>query len=370
MHKHVARFTTLVLCLMMFASPAWSAPKEQAFNEIFNILQENFVNEVDSEKLYEGAIKGMLESLNDPYTVYFDTYGFQSFNESFESNFSGIGVQIKAHKLGVQIVSVFKNSPAQKAGLLANDVITIASGEKLAGKSVDYVTDLIRGAKGTKLALKFQRVNKSFFVTIVRATIANPGVEYKMMGKYGYLKINEFKKDSAKNTAEALKYFNSHKAQGLVLDLRDDPGGELNEALNICEQLLPAGPMIQILNSDGNKQVIVGEGKGYGKPIVALVNGGSASASEIVAGALQDRKAGLLIGEKTFGKASVQSIIPLESGGGLKITIAHYLTPNGRYIHGKGISPDLNVKTDPKEDLVLKKALALLNKGMVAFPKK
>jgi carboxyl-terminal processing protease len=129
--------------------------------------------------------------------------------------------------------------------------------------------------------------------------------------------------------------------------------------------------MIQILTSDGKKQVISGAGKGYGKPIVTLVNGGSASASEIVAGAIQDRKAGILVGEKTFGKASVQSIIPLESGGGLKVTVAHYLTPSGRYIHGKGINPDIVVKNpDPKKDLVLKKALDLLKYNKVKVPKK
>lgn len=356
MQKKYSKILLAMVFVFCLVNPVWAGEKEDSFKEIIGLLQQKYVDKVDTEKLYAGAIKGMLQSLNDPYTVYFDTYGYKNFLQGFESNFGGIGVQIINDKNGIKIDRVFKNSPAQKIGLKAGDFIINVDNKSLAKKSSSYAADLIRGKEGTKVQIQIKRATKKLSFTVKRAIIENPSVEYSMHGKFGYISINEFKDDTAKKTAQALKYFDSQKATALILDLRDNPGGELNAAIDICGMLLPSGPVIQIVDSEGKKTVINTEGKGYGKPIAVLINGNSASASEIVAGALQDRKAAILIGQKSFGKASVQSIIPLKSAGGIKMTIAHYLTPKGRYIHGKGIEPDVHVK----DAFALAKAVKLL----------
>jgi len=357
----------------------------ELFQEAFSRVQSEYVEPIDHpEKLVYSAIRGMLLPLNDPYTRYMDPKEYASFNSDNHGSFAGIGatlnmVEIPAQEVKsgdgtmapvvcpacntvitntkyyrVSIVETLPGTPAQQAGLEAGDIVIKVNGTSTDGKSVSEVADLIRGERGTDVTLTIGRKDfeKPQEIVITRDIIQVPATELKMLDdKIGYLRIMQFNEKTAAETQEDLEKLKDAGAQGLVLDLRNNPGGLLIQCQKVSSMFLP---------NDKNHDLIVstkprkGEGDKlnrtgpqlWTKPMVVLVNKGSASASEILSGALKDHKRAVIIGETTFGKALVQSVIPLSDGSAMAITTAHYYTPSGYDVGKRGITPDQKVELD------------------------
>lgn len=317
--------------------------------QAYELLKESYVSKVDDTKLATGAINGMLSALDDPYTVYFDPTAAKEFQSSLESSFEGIGAEVNMQNNRVTIISPIKGSPAEKAGLRPNDQIISVNGESLDGLSLYEAVGKIRGPKGTQAKLQVVRPgnDQALDVVVVRDTIPLETVKSEKIGQFGKIDITQFSVDTAKNFKEQLNKLEEQNIKGLVIDVRDDPGGLLETVISILEEMIPnQKTILQIEDRNGKRKKIISDlkaAKPY--PIVVLINGGSASASEILAGAMSEAGGYKLIGEKSFGKGTVQNTQPLgEDGSNIKMTIAKWLTPNGNWIHKKGITPNLVVK--------------------------
>lgn len=322
-------------------------------------IQSQFVEPVTDEKLTQGALKGMVEATGDKYSAYFPPKEYKSFLEHFESSFSGIGVRVETNaKNGlVTVVAPIKGSPGEQAGLRAGDAILTVEGKDITKMPMDQAVNLIKGPKGTKVTLTVKRegVAEPLKFVITRAVIAQPSIEFLMVDKaagVGYIQLMEFNKDIGARTRAAITELKAQGMTRLILDLRQNPGGLLDEAVNVSSLFVPAkSPVVHIVYRNGREETKESKAKeNWQTPLVVLVDGGSASASEIVAGAIKDLKVGTLIGAKTFGKGSVQSFFDLESGeqGGVKLTTAKYLTAGRNSIHEKGIEPDITVENAQK----------------------
>mgnify|MGYP001953890948 CR=1 FL=1 len=321
---------------------------EQAYSLIFN----SYVEEVNKDQLVEGAIQGMLATLEDPYSVYMDKETVRQFNETLDSSFEGIGAEVSMEDGKVIIVSPFKDSPAEKAGLKPRDQILKVDGESVEGLDLNEATKKIRGEKGTKVKLLIARkgVNKPLEIEVKRDEIPQITV-YSDMKKQdgksiGYIEITSFSEDTANEFKKQLKALEKKGLEGLVIDVRGNPGGYLVSVEEILKELVTDDkPYIQIAKRNGEKQRYFSslkEPKEY--PIAVLVNDGSASAAEILAGALKEAQGYAIIGENTFGKGTVQQPIPMGDGSNIKLTLFKWLTPDGNWIHKKGIEPTLEVK--------------------------
>ncbi len=329
-------------------------------------------DKIDRQKMVYGAIEGMIKSLGDPYSGFFDPESAKIFREdTIKGSFSGIGAEIGFRKGLLTIISPLPNSPAKKAGVKAGDVIVKINGESTADITLEQAVMKIRGKRGTKVKLTIAREGSDELIDIeiVRDIIEIPILDYKVKDKdVGYIKIYSFSGNVFDLFVDAV---NSLKRRGInkfIIDLRNNPGGLLGSVINITSTILPKGDVVLIEKfGDGRKDKVY-RSKGYGlinenAKIVVLVNGGSASASEILAGALKGRKNVKIVGEKTFGKGSVQELVDLKDGkSAIKITIAKWLTPKGVSIHEKGIEPDIVVKNkkEDKDDLQMKKALEII----------
>ncbi len=322
------------------------------FSEALKIVKENYVEEVPIKKLIYGAIDGMVSSL-DPFSDFFTPEQYKEFMTETEGEFGGIGIEITLEKGRPVVVAPIEGTPAWKAGLRPGDIIIAINGEDTFNMSLMEIVKKIRGKPGTKVKLTILRkgAGKPFEVVITRAIIKVPSVKYVNFKGIGYIKISQFISETGENLERAIEDLEEQGVYGYIIDLRNNPGGLLSEAVKVGDIFIPEGKLI--VYTKGRK----GEIHRYyaeeeplirNKPIVLLVNKGSASASEIVAGALQDYHIATLVGERTFGKASVQNLIPLEDGSALKLTIAYYYTPKGRLIHKKGIEPDIKVPMDEK----------------------
>lgn len=320
------------------------------FTRALNIVRENYVEPVSLKKLIYGAIEGMVSSL-DPFSSFFTPDEYKEFLSETEGEFGGVGIEISMEKGRPVVVSPIEGTPAWKAGLRPGDIIIAIDGQDTFNMFLIDVVKKIRGEPGTKVKLTILRRDegKPIEVEIERTIIKVPSVKYVNYGGIGYIKISQFTQGTAKNLEKAIKDLLAQNVKGFIIDLRNDPGGLLSEAVEVGNLFIPQGKLI--VYTKGRK----GELHKYfsereplikDKPIVVLINKGTASASEIVAGALQDYKIATLVGEKTFGKASVQNLIPLDDGSAIKLTIAYYYTPNGRLIHEKGIEPDVSVPMD------------------------
>jgi len=320
------------------------------FTDVLKIVKENYVKEPSTKDIIYGALSGMVSSL-DPFSSFFTPDKYKEFIEETEGEFGGIGIEISIDKGRPIVVAPIEETPAFKAGLRTGDVILAVDGEDTLGKSLQEIVRRIRGKPGTTVKLTIMRegLEKPITVEITRAVIKMESVRYVKYGDIGYVKITQFQHNTSKDLREALKDLSAQGVKGFIVDLRNNPGGLLSEAVKVSDLFLPEGKLI--VYTKGRKD----EEKYYAKepptlpptvPVVVLVNKGSASASEIVVGALQDHQRATLVGEKTFGKASVQNIIPLEDGSAIKLTVAYYYTPKGRLIHGKGIEPDVKVEMD------------------------
>jgi carboxyl-terminal processing protease len=341
--------------------------------EAWNKLKEKSVQEPDTEKMIYGSISGLLSSINDPYTVFFTPEENKRFREDIQGEFDGIGVELVAKDNLPTVVAPLSGSPAEKAGMKAGDIIAEVDGTKTDTISFNEVVDKIRGKKGTKVNLKVLRENKSDLIdfAVERDTITVKSVEWDTKNiegkKYSVVKIRQFGADTDSLFEEYANQIIKEQPGGIIVDLRNNPGGYLESAVNLSSYFLDGGVVVAEQNKDGQKKEykVTKKARLRNFKLVVLVNKGSASASEIFSGAIQDRKAGKIIGEKTFGKGSVQELVELSDGSAAKITVAKWLTPNGRTINGEGITPDIVLKQDDqaKDDSQLNRALEFLKSG-------
>lgn len=310
-------------------------------------IDKYYLESVDSEKLMEGAAKGMFEALEDPYSVYMNQKEFKEFNESTSGSYGGIGVIVTDKDGYVTVVAPIEDTPGEKAGLRTGDKIIKVDDTEVTGIGLEKATSLMKGKKGTKVVLTVIRENRTepLIMEIKREDIVLKTVKAEMLeDEIGYIRISMFDEDTGKEFKKALAEIKTKKAKGLIIDLRQNPGGFVTQCVEVADELLDKG--VIFYTEDKNKNQVVTHSKD-GKidiPFVILVDEGSASASEIVSGAVKDRKAGLLIGTKTFGKGLVQSVEKLNDGSGFKLTIQKYYTPNGIDINKVGIEPHIQVK--------------------------
>ncbi|MGM0501217.1 MAG: S41 family peptidase [Bacillota bacterium] len=335
-----------------------TSSKFQKLFVIFDIIEQSYVEDEEMDTLVTGAIDGMLNSLEDPYTNYLPPKEYEGMKEDFEGKYGGIGIMITLRDGQITVISPFKGTPGAKAGLKAGDIISKIEGHKTKGMKLEQAVDMMRGKPGTKVKLNIKRgTNKNIIdpeeqsykkieVDITRAEIEVPYLTSELKeGNVGYIELTRFIEDSGQKVASAIEDLNKQGAQGFVLDLRNNPGGLLQEAAKVANNFVDQGPVVYVEERGKEKQAIplAGEFETTDKPLVVLINGGSASAAEIVTGAIQDQERGTIVGEKTFGKGVVQSLVPLTDGSAVKLTTARYYTPDGQFIHHQGIEPDVKV---------------------------
>ncbi len=325
----------------------------QVFSDVLDIVKENYVEEVDNEKLIEGAISGMLRTL-DPHSSYLDPDAYKELQVETKGSFGGIGIEITIRDGVLTVVSPLEGTPAYELGIQAGDQILRVDGEPTKEMTLMEAVKKMRGPKGTKVVLTIMRegFTKPEDFVITRATIAIKSVRTKNLEPgYGYVRLSQFQSSTARDLRKALAKLEKENQplKGLVLDLRNNPGGLLDQAVKVSDEFLRDGLIVytggRLKSQDMRFEAHVNT-KPHPYPVVVLVNEGSASAAEIVAGALQDHKRAVVVGVKTFGKGSVQTVMPLRNGAALRLTTAIYYTPNGRSIQAKGIEPDIVVQRE------------------------
>lgn len=319
------------------------------FSQVLDMVESSYVEPVTRKELIDNSIKGMIEEL-DPHSTFLTPDDYKNMQEQTSGKFSGIGIEISMDQGRLMVVAPIEDTPADKAGLLAGDIILEIDGESTQDMSLMDAVKRIRGEKGTPISLLVlhKSDNKPVEVTIVRGTIPVHSVKTQSLEDgYLYLRLTGFKDSTTKDMRKEIKeYQKKHTLKGVVLDLRNNPGGLLGQAVSVADTFIEDGTLVYIQGKSvrSRKDFYAKKNSNEIKvPIVALINAGSASASEIVAGALQDHKRGLVVGEPSFGKGSVQTIIPMADGSGIKLTTALYYTPNGRSIQAEGIEPDILV---------------------------
>lgn len=347
----------------------------QRLTAVYETIMQNYVGEVEEEALVEGALTGMVEAIGDPHSQYLNTENAANLSESIEASFEGIGAEIMSMNDQIMIVSPIKGSPAEEAGLLANDIILSADGEPLAGMSASEAVTLIRGEKGTAVELEIQRGSQIFTVSIIRDTIPIETVVYKMdeeNPEIGIVQVISFSKPTYDEIVHAVTDLRKQGAEKFVFDFRGNPGGLLDQALKIGNMFVEDGKvLVQTEEKGTDPQPIFSKDESYGafqidEPVVMLVDEGSASASEIVAGVLQESAGIPLVGTTTFGKGTVQTIYPLTSDSELRLTVAKWLTPEGNWVHEKGIVPNHEVKLPEYAYLTVIDSTAEYEEGSVS----
>lgn len=332
------------------------------FTDVFKTVKENYVGETSTKDLIYGALNGMLKSL-DPFSTFFTPEQYKEFQQETEGEFGGVGIEIGMEKGRPIVISPIEGTPAFRAGIKSGDVIIEIDGEDTSNMSLMDVVKRIRGKPGTKVNLTIMRKgsDKPIKIELERAIIKIESVKWTKIEDIGYIRLSQFTDGSGREMEKALKSLVSQGVKGIILDIRNNPGGLLTEAINVSELFLKDGKLIvytktrkgEINRYFSRKKTVIPENM----PLVLLINRGSASASEIVSGALQDHKRAIILGEKSFGKASVQNIIPLEDGSAIKLTVAYYYTPLGRLIDKKGIQPDVEVKMTEEEEEKLQETI-------------
>lgn len=319
---------------------------------IESLIDKNFYFEDDEQAKQDGIIKGYLESLDDPYSVYYTEEEYASFMEDTGGEYVGVGVQV-SQAVDTKIITVVKvfDGPAKEAGIQAEDILTKVNGEDISDQEIDTVVDKIKGEAGTEVTITVYRSSdgKDHEYTMNRRKVENPTVEYKMLeNNIGYVEVSSFYEVTAQQYMEAVEALKEQGMEGLIVDLRGNGGGLLDIAVSMLDYMLPAGKIVYTEDKDGNvtSEYKSTDDEQFTKPLAVLVNGYSASASEIFAGAIKDYGIGTLIGTNTFGKGIVQRMFPLNDGSAVKLTIAKYFTPNGNDIHKVGIKPDVEVEFD------------------------
>jgi carboxyl-terminal processing protease len=331
------------------------------FGDVFERVRADYVEKPDDSKLVESAINGMLAGL-DPHSSYMDPKSFRDMQVQTRGEFGGLGIEVTMEDGLVKVVAPIDDTPAAKAGVMANDIITQLDDEAVQGLTLNQAVDKMRGPVNTKIKLTIMRkgADKPIDVTIVRDVIRVKSVRSHSEGEdVGYIRITQFNEQTTDGLKQAINDLNGQlgadKIKGYVVDLRNNPGGLLDQAISVSDTFLDKGEIVSTRGRNAEETQRFNARPGdmtKGKPVIVLINGGSASASEIVAGALQDHKRATLVGTRSFGKGSVQTIIPLGAGNGaLRLTTARYYTPSGRSIQAKGITPDIEVLQDVPDDL-------------------
>ncbi len=356
-----------VLCTAGAADAKTESQKEKVdtyemlnlFGEVMERAKSSYVEEVEDKKLIESAINGMLVSL-DPHSSYLDEQSFKYMNEQTKGKFGGLGIEVTMEQGVVKVVSPIDDTPAFKAGIKPGDYIVNIDGENVMGMTLNDAVDKMRGKVGTKVKLSIRRLNeKPFDVTLKREEIKIQSVKNDIKdGDVAYIRITSFSEDVDRNVEKAIKKAKKElkdKLKGIVIDVRNNPGGLLDQAVGVSDLFLNQGEIVSTRSRNEEDTIRYSAKSGdiaEGLPIVVIINDGSASASEIVAGALQDHKRAIILGEKSFGKGSVQTVIPLGKYGAMRLTTARYYTPSGRSIQAKGIEPDVEVHPAKVEEIV------------------
>ncbi|MGE9745220.1 S41 family peptidase [Bdellovibrio bacteriovorus] len=328
----------------------------QNFSKVLNLIQQYYVEEVNTKKLVYGAIKGMLREL-DPHTNFMPPEMFKDFETETSGEFGGLGIEISIQNGILTIISPIEDAPAWEAGIKAGDKVVSIDGTTTKGMSLAEASVMMRGKKGSKIVLRVVRDNeeKPRDITVVRGSVKIKSVKYTDLGDgFAYVRITSFIENTSKDLQKTVENHikNNKNMAGLLIDMRRNPGGLLDQAIKVSDMFLKDGTIVSTIGRNKNeKEVATASKKGQytNFPIVILVNEYTASASEIVSGALQDNKRALIVGQRTFGKGSVQSVIKLGDGSGLKLTVARYYTPNGVSIQAEGIHPDIEIEdVDPE----------------------
>ncbi|OPY58076.1 MAG: Carboxy-terminal processing protease CtpB precursor [Pelotomaculum sp. PtaU1.Bin035] len=355
----------VLLFVVFLAVGGLLASNYRHFGNLFKVIalvRTQYLHPVSSTQLVDGAIKGLVNSLNDPYSVYLDPKTFSQLQEQIKGSFGGLGILVGVKDQYLTVVRTYQGTPAARAGIKEGDVIAKIDDRDAKGIDLETAINLMRGPVGSKVNLTANRqgTSEQLQFSLVREQISVPTVDGRTIPDtgIGYIIISQFTERTADEMNETLGRLKSEHVKGIILDLRDNPGGELTAAVNVAKNFIPEGPVVYIDYRVGREQVFQSEGRTLQLPLVVLINEGSASAAEILAGAVKDTGAGTLVGTKTFGKGIVQTVFPLDGGAGLKLTTARYLTPAKNDIHEKGIQPDVQVQSpeDRTQDVQLERA--------------
>ncbi len=334
-------------------APSLPLDELRTFTEVFGKIKSDYVKEVDDKELLEGAIRGMLADL-DPHSAYMDADSFKELQVGTTGQFGGLGIEVGMEDGFVKVIAPIDDTPAQKAGIQAGDLIIRLDSVPVKGMTLGEAVKIMRGKPGTDIELTIVREGeeKPLTITITRAIIKVRSIKSRMLEDgYGYVRITQFQSRTGRDLEKALKELikeGGGSLKGLVLDLRNNPGGVLNAAVDVSDLFLEKGTIVYTEGRIKNSQMRFNASSGdllNGTPIAVLINGGSASASEIVAGALQDHKRAVILGQPSFGKGSVQTVLPMQGGTALKLTTALYYTPSGRSIQAEGIVPDIELES-------------------------
>ena len=342
-----------------FFEPEYMQMSEKA-SVIAAMLEKNYIEDFDDTELSEKMYAAMADAMGDTYTCYLTKEQMTAFTDDSSGRMSGIGVVIAEEDGCCVIKEVLEGSPAEKAGIKAGDIITEIDGTDVSGMPITEISAMTKGAENTNVNISVLRGTKKLDFNVERKSIELKYVTGKCDGNIGYIKITEFSQVAAEQFKATLAELEKQYIKALIIDLRNNPGGIIDVVAEIADTILPEGLITYTVDKYGNRRDILSSGGELDMPVAVLVNGGSASASELLAGALQDRKKGIIIGTQTFGKGIVQGLYSLSDGSGLKITIQKYYTPNGVCINGIGITPDYVIENDGNEDLQYNKAVELL----------
>jgi len=344
------------LFLIVFSQNAFSQKKDalyeklDLFGDILETINNEYFKQINEGEAIDGAINGMLQSL-DPYSSYMSPKTFKNMNTETKGEFGGLGIEVTMEGGLVKVITPIDDTPADKAGIKSGDYIIKLDDKQVKGITLDEAVNTMRGKSGTFITLTIRRVNvnEPITVKIVREVIKTKSVISEVKENIGYLRLRSFNEKSGDELIDKIKEIkrNNTNISGYILDLRNNPGGLLSQAIKISDAFLDSGEIVSTKGRDPRDIKVYNSKKGdeiNGKPLIVLINQGSASASEIVAGALKDHKRAIVVGEKSFGKGSVQSIMPLSNGGGLRLTTAKYYLPSGETIEEIGVLPDIKVE--------------------------
>ena len=328
--------------------------KLDSFGDVFDLIQKNYVEDVEDEKVIEFAINGMLQAL-DPHSGYMNTDQYIEMQEETEGEFGGLGIEVTMENGFIKIITPIDDTPAAKAGVMPGDYITHINGESIQGQSLQESVEKLRGLVGTSVEISIARAGEDevLIKSIKRAIITVQAVKFRREDNVGYIRLISFSEQAGKGIKKAIKDLQKEIGEknisGFILDLRNNPGGLLGQSIDVTNHFLSSGEIVSTKGRDKRNIPRFDASKGdltNGKPLVILINEGSASASEIVAGALQDHKRAIILGAQSYGKGSVQTIFPLNDKSAIRMTTALYYTPSGDSIHKVGVTPDIEVKSD------------------------
>lgn len=343
--------------------------------EVRDVINSQYYQDIDQDALVEGAIKGMVNSVGDPYTVFFNAEEYKEFNDDGDGNYVGIGVIVGIKEDRIVVITPFEGSPAFKAGLRSGDFITKVEGVEYTGTELDKAVSVIKGEEGKPVTLTIMRNGEEQDITIVRASITIVNVESEMLEEdIAHVTMLQFSNNTAEQVREAMEELRDQGAKGYILDLRGNPGGFLDEAVDVASLFVEKDKTIlyTLDKYDQKKEYRSYGGSFIGAPLVVLIDGGSASASEVVSGALKDYEAATLVGQQSFGKGIVQMVYQVGDGEAVKVTVSSYYSPDGINIHGEGIAPDIEVEIPEdaemplteENDTQLQKAVEVLREKM------